>query len=59
MNKHIQKAEEKVKETMEEFKHGKLKSGGSDKKVTSPKQAVASGISKVREAGRKVLPKKN
>lgn len=57
MNKYSPKAEAKIVKTMEEFKHGKLKSGGSGKKVTSRKQAVAIGISKAREAGHKVSPK--
>lgn len=59
MNKYSPKAEQKISKTMEEFKHGKLKSGGSGKKVTSRKQAVAIGISKAREAGGKVPPKKD
>jgi hypothetical protein len=42
---------------MHEFKRGTLKSGGSGKKVTSKKQAVAIGLSKARAAGGKV-PKK-
>jgi hypothetical protein len=38
----------KVAKVMKEFKQGKLKSGGSDKKVKSRKQAVAIALS---EAG--------
>ncbi len=57
MNKYSPKAQTKVKKTMEEFKEGKLKSGKSDKKVTSRKQAVAIGLSKARKEGAKV-PKK-
>jgi|TARA_R100000482_G_scaffold88156_1_gene35708 hypothetical protein len=38
----------KVKKVMGEFKRGTLKSGGSGKKVTNPKQAVAIALS---EAG--------
>ena len=38
----------KVKKVMKEFKKGKLKSGGSKKKVTNPKQAIAIALS---EAG--------
>lgn len=38
----------KVSKVMKEFKQGKLKSGGSDKKVKSRKQAVAIALS---EAG--------
>jgi Family of unknown function (DUF6496) len=57
MAKYGKKAQEKVEETMREFKEGKLRSGGSGKKVTNPKQAVAIGLSEAREAGAKV-PKK-
>jgi Family of unknown function (DUF6496) len=42
---------------MHEYKHGKLKSGKSGKKVTSRKQAIAIGLSKARKHGGKV-PKK-
>jgi len=52
------KAQEKVKETMHEFKEGKLKSGKSGKKVTNPKQAVAIGLSQARKKGAKVPAKK-
>ena len=58
MNKYSPKAEAKIAKTMEEFKEGKLKSGGSGKTVKSRKQAVAIGISKAREAGHKVPPEK-
>ncbi len=54
MAKYSKKAQDKVEETMREFKKGKLKSGKSDKKVTNPKQAVAIGLSKARESGAKV-----
>ena len=43
---------------MRERKRGTLKSGGSGKKVTSRKQAIAIGLSEAREAGGKV-PKKS
>lgn len=39
---------------MHEMKEGKLKSGGSGKKVTSRKQAIAIGLSEARAAGGKV-----
>lgn len=52
------KVQEKVKETMEEYKKGELKMGKSGKKVTSRKQAVAIGISEGRKAGGKA-PKKS
>lgn len=37
------KAGEKVHKAMHEMEHGELKSGGSGKKVTSRKQAIAIG----------------
>ena len=57
MAKYSKKAGEKVKEVMHEMKEGKLKAGRSGKKVTSPKQAIAIGLSEAREKGVKV-PKK-
>ena len=57
MAKYGKKAQEKIEETMHEFKKGELKSG-SGKKVTDRKQAVAIGISEAREEGDKVPPKK-
>ena len=42
------KPKTKVATVMEEFKRGTLRSGGSGKKVTNPKQAVAIAMS---EAG--------
>lgn len=57
MAKYSKKASEKVKKAMHEMKEGKLKSV-SGKKVTSKKQAVAIGLSEAREAGAKVLKKK-
>jgi hypothetical protein len=54
MAKYGKKAQETVHQAMEKFKHGELKSGGSDKKVTNPKQAVAIGLSEAREKGEKV-----
>ncbi|HSW96240.1 MAG TPA: DUF6496 domain-containing protein [Candidatus Saccharimonadales bacterium] len=58
MAKYGKKAQEKVEKTMHEFKKGKLKSGKSDKKVTSKKQAIAIGLSKARKAGAKVPKQK-
>ena len=52
------KASDKVEETMHERKHGTLKSGGSGKKVTSKKQAIAIGLSEARKEGGKVPAKK-
>lgn len=57
MAKYSKKAGEEVKEAMLEMKKGKLKIGRSGKKVTSPKQAIAIGLSEAREKGTKV-PKK-
>jgi hypothetical protein len=59
MNKYGPKAEEKVKEVMHEMKEGKLKSGKSDKKVTSRKQAVAIGLSEARKEGDRVPKRSN
>ena len=47
-------ASKKVEKAMHEMKEGELKSGGSGKKVTNPKQAVAIGLSEARKAGGKV-----
>ena len=56
MARYGKKAQEIVKEVMEEFKEGELKSGKSGKKVTSRKQAVAIGLSEARKKGAKVPP---
>lgn len=56
--KYSKKAQDKVEKAMHERKHGTLKSGGSGKKVTSRKQAIAIGLSEAREEGAKV-PKKS
>ena len=58
MAKYSKKAQEKVKENMEEMKEGKLKIGKSNKKVTDPKQAIAIGLSEARKSGAKVPKKK-
>jgi len=58
MAKYSKKAGDKVEKAMHERKHGTLKSGGSGKKVTSRKQAIAIGLSEAREEGAKV-PKKS
>jgi hypothetical protein len=59
MAKYGQKAQDKVERAMHEMKEGKLKSGKSDKKVTSRKQAIAIGLSEARKAGGKVPSKKS
>ena len=48
------KAQRKISRVMHEYGEGKLRSGGSGKKVTSQKQAVAIGISEARREGDKV-----
>lgn len=58
MAKYGPKAQEKVHKALHEMKEGKLKSGKSEKKVTSRKQAVAIGLSEARKKGGKV-PKKS
>jgi hypothetical protein len=58
MAKYGKKASEKVEKAMHERKKGTLKSGGSGKKVTSKKQAIAIGLSEARKAGGKVPKKK-
>ena len=57
-SKYGKKASEKVEENLHEMKRGKLKSGGSGKKVTSRKQAIAIGLSEARREGGKVPSKK-
>jgi hypothetical protein len=52
------KAQSKVKKAMHERKRGTLRSGGSGKKVTSRKQAIAIGLSEARRAGGKVPSRK-
>lgn len=54
MAKYGKMASDKVAEAMHERKRGTLKSGGSGKKVTSKKQAIAIGLSEARRAGGKV-----
>jgi hypothetical protein len=58
MAKYGKKAQSKVKRAMHERKRGTLRSGGSGKKVTSRKQAIAIGLSEARRAGAKVPRKK-
>ncbi len=57
MARYSKKSQEKVKDVMEEFKAGKLKSG-SGRKVRSRKQAIAIGLSEARKSGAKVPPAK-
>jgi hypothetical protein len=58
MAKYGKKASQKVERAMHERKRGTLKSGGSGKRVTSRKQAIAIGLSEARRAGGKVPRKK-
>jgi hypothetical protein len=53
------KASSKVKRALHERKEGTLRSGGSGKKVTSRKQAIAIGLSEARREGGKVPKKKS
>src|SRR6202012_2452157 len=48
----------KVKRAMHELKHGKLRSGGSGKKVKSKRQAIAIGLSEARRSGARIPRKK-
>jgi Family of unknown function (DUF6496) len=48
------KAQRKVERAMHERKRGTLRSGRSDKRVTSRKQAIAIGLSEARRSGAKV-----
>jgi hypothetical protein len=47
-------ASKSVERAMHKRKQGTLKSGGSGKKVTNPKQAIAIGLSEARRKGAKV-----
>ena len=57
--KYGKKAQDKVEKAMHERKRGTLKSGGSGKKVTSRKQAIAIGLAEARREGGKVPKKKS
>jgi hypothetical protein len=59
MARYGKKASQKVERAVHEQKRGKLRSGGSGKKVTSRKQAIAIGLSEARRAGGKVPKKKS
>ena len=58
MAKYSKKASADVERAMKKRKAGILKSGGSGRKVTSRKQAIAIGLSEARREGAKV-PKKS
>jgi hypothetical protein len=55
--KYSKNASADVKRAMKKRKAGTLRSGGSGRKVTSRKQAIAIGLSEARAKGKKV-PKK-
>ena len=57
--KYSKGASKKVERAMHEMKRGKLKSGGSGRKVKSRKQAIAIGLSEARAEGKKVPKKKS
>ena len=52
-------ASKKVERAMHERKRGTLRSGGSGKKVTSRKQAIAIGLAEARREGARVPRKKS
>ncbi|MEJ7768750.1 MAG: DUF6496 domain-containing protein [Chitinophagaceae bacterium] len=58
MAKYSKKAQEKLEVILYGMKEGKLNIGKSDKKVTNPKQAVATGLSEARKEGTKTPKKK-
>jgi hypothetical protein len=51
VSKTTSKVKSKMKKVMHEYKTGTLRSGKSNKKVKSRKQAVAIGLSEARAAG--------
>ena len=59
MAKYSKKASEEVEKAMHKRKKGTLKSGKSNKKVKSKKQAIAIGLSEARKKGEKVPRKKS
>ena len=58
MAKYGKKAQEDVERALRLRKRGTLRSGGSGKRVTSRKQAIAIGLSEARRQGAKVPPRK-
>ena len=57
--KYSKGASKTVERVMHERKEGTLRSGTSNKKVTSRKQAIAIGLSEARRAGKKVPKRKS
>ena len=58
MAKYGKAASKNVERVMRERKQGTLRSGGSGKKVTSRRQAIAIGLSEARREGAKVPGRK-
>lgn len=56
MTRYSKNTQRKVHEALHKYKKGTLKSGKSDKKVSSQKQAVAIGLSEARKKGYKAPP---
>lgn len=56
MARYGKQAQKSVEQAMKKMKEGKLKSGGSGRKVKNPKQAVAIGLSEARKKGAKAPP---
>jgi hypothetical protein len=54
--KYASSAGKDVEREMHKFKRGELKSGRSEKAVTTRKQAIAIGLSEARREGKKVPP---
>lgn len=57
--KYSESASKDVARAMRKRKKGTLRSGGSGKKVTSRKQAIAIGLSEARQKGKKVPRKRS
>jgi len=55
---HIKDPKKKIATVMEEYKHGTLHSGKSEKSVSNPKQAIAIALSEARHSGAKIPKKK-
>lgn len=57
MATYSKRTQQKVEQIMHEWKKGTLKTGKSDKKVKSQKQAVAIALDEARRQGDKTPPK--
>jgi hypothetical protein len=55
VRKYSKASSNKVEKVMHERKRGTLRSGGTGKKVTSKKQAIAIGLSEARRAGNSTM----